>query len=223
MKIGIMIQTFNESREISRLAKEIKEQKLFILVVDDGSCDNTPQIAACAGAVVLKNEVNQGKGACLVRGFNYALENNFDAVVTMDGDGQHLPEDLFNLIHAAECSKSDMFIGNRMLKTKNMPALRIATNKFMSWIISRIAGQDIPDTQCGFRLIRKDLIGKLATESSRFEVESEILIKASAAGVKILSVPIETLYGNEASQINPFWDTCRFICFLFKITFVEHR
>lgn len=218
MNACIIIPTFNESKEISRLIKEIKERKLFVLVVDDGSCDNTPQIATYAGAVVLRNEVNQGKGACLKRGFSYALENNFDAVVTMDGDGQHLPEDLFHFIHVAEGSKSDMFVGNRMLKTKNMPAIRIATNKFMSWFISLLSGQDIPDTQCGLRLIKRVILEKVKLKTSKYETESEIIIKASRLGFKIESIPVKTVYRGGKSRINPFIDTLRFLRFIISLS-----
>lgn len=218
MKTCIIIPTFNESKEISSLVKEIKEQKLFVLVVDDGSCDNTSKIATCAGAVVLRNEVNQGKGACLKRGFSYALENNFDAVVTMDGDGQHLPEELFHFIRVAEGSKSDMFVGNRMLKTKNMPAMRIAVNKFMSWFISLLSRQDIPDTQCGFRLIKRAILEKVKLKTSNYETESEILIKASRLGFKIESIPVKTVYRGGKSRINPFIDTLRFLRFIISVS-----
>lgn len=217
MKICIIIPTHNESKEISGLVTEIKKQNLDILVVDDGSTDNTAQIASSAGATVLRNLANEGKGSCLRKGFDYALTHGFDAVITMDGDGQHLPQDLQKFISLAGFSKSGILIGNRMLQTKNMPGIRIITNKFMSWLISLLSKQDIPDSQCGFRLIKRQVLEKMTLKTSKYEIETEILIKASRSGFKIESVPITTVYRGEKSQINPFADTLRFVKFIISI------
>ncbi|HTZ11443.1 MAG TPA: hypothetical protein VMD04_03600, partial [Candidatus Margulisiibacteriota bacterium] len=113
-------------------------------------------------------------------------------------------------------SRSDIFIGNRMLKTKKMPLIRVLTNKFMSWLISRITHQDIPDTQCGFRLIRTDALRKLKLQAGKYETEAELLIRAARCGMKIESVRIETVYSGQKSRINPFIDTLRFIRFIVK-------
>jgi len=217
MKICIVIPAHNESREISRLVKEIKEEHPDVLVVDDGSLDNTAEIASGAGALVIKNQANLGKGSCLRKGFDYALAHNFDAVITMDGDGQHLPQDLKSFISLAGVSESGILIGNRMLNTKKMPLIRILTNKFMSWLISRLCRQSIPDTQCGFRLIKRAVLEKITLATDKYEIETEILIKASRSGFKIESVPITTVYRGEKSQINPFTDTLRFLKFIINI------
>jgi len=216
MKTCVIIPTYNEAKEISGLVKKILEQGLEVLVVDDGSIDNTAEIAANNGAAVLRNYDNQGKGASLIKGFNYALNNGFDAVITMDGDGQHQPQDIQHFIHLAKNSDSAIFIGNRMLKTKPMPWLRLLTNKFMSRLISAIAKQDIPDSQCGFRLIKGEALKRLNLKTSRYETESEILIESSRLGFKIESVPIRTVYSGQKSQIRPFSDTLRFIRFIMK-------
>ncbi len=101
-----------------------------------------------------------------------------------------------------------------MLKRKDMPLLRVFTNKFMSWFISSLAGQRIPDTQCGFRLIKKDVLNKINLRTRKYETESEIIIKAARLGFKVESVPIKTVYKGEKSQINPIIDTLRFIKFI---------
>lgn len=214
MKICVVIPAHNESKAIAGLVKEIKGQGLDVLVVDDGSSDNTDQIATLAGAVVLRSEVNEGKGVCLRKGFKYALANDFDAVITMDGDGQHLPQELPQFVRLANTSKGDVFVGNRMYKTKDMPFVRIATNRFMSWMISRLSGQKIPDSQCGFRLIRRRVLEIVELKTAKFEIETEILIKAARSGFKIEPVLIKTVYGGEKSRINPLVDTLRFIRFL---------
>lgn len=214
MKTCIIIPTYNESKAIGNLIQQIRRSNLEVIVVDDGSKDNTPEIAQNNGAVVLRNQKNQGKGATLLKGMGYAFNHGFDAVITMDGDGQHAASDIPYFIRLATDSQNAIFVGNRMNKIKNMPYLRILTNMFMSWLISLVAKQAIPDTQCGFRLIKKELMQKIAFSTTKYETESEILIKASRLGFKIESIPIKTIYNNEKSQINPIIDTLRFIRFI---------
>jgi len=216
MRTCVIIPTYNESKAIAGLVRQIHEQNLEVVVVDDGSQDNTSQIARDNGATVLRNEINQGKGASLIKGFNYALNKDFDAVIAMDGDGQHLATEIPFFIRLAEFSDSGIVIGNRMQQRKNMPLVRVLTNEFMSGLISTVAGQKIPDTQCGFRLIKKEVLEKLKLSTSKYETESEIIIRASRLGFKIESVPIKTIYEGEKSQINPLIDTLRFFKYIVK-------
>ncbi len=216
MKICIVIPTYNEAKTIAGIIRKIRQQELEVVVIDDGSLDNTYEIAKDNGAIVLRNENNEGKGASLIKGFHYAQDRDCDAVITMDGDGQHLPEEIPYFIRLAKYSNSGIFIGNRMFKIKNMPFVRVFTNKLMSWLISFVAGQSIPDTQCGFRLIKKEVLEKINLKTSKYETESEIIIKASRLGFKIESVPIKSIYSGEKSQINPVIDTLRFIKFIIR-------
>jgi glycosyltransferase involved in cell wall biosynthesis len=216
MKICVIIPTYNEAKAIGAIVKEIRQQGIDVLVVDDGSIDDTSLIAKHNGAAVLRNQDNAGKGASLIKGFNYALLQDFDAVITMDGDGQHLPEEIPSFVRLADNSNAGIFIGNRMASAKSMPALRIVTNKFMSWLISLVAGQKVPDTQCGFRLIKRQVLEKIDLKTAKYETESEMIIKCARLGFKIESVPIKTIYAGEKSQINPIIDTLRFIKFIFK-------
>jgi len=216
MKTCVVIPTYNEDKTISELIDKIRSLGLDIVIVDDGSTDNTAKIAAEKGVLLIRNEKNEGKGSSLIKGFNYSLDKGFDAVICMDGDGQHLPEEIPNFIHLAEHSTSSIFVGNRMSKTRNMPFIRMLTNRFMSWFISQVARQKIYDTQCGFRLIKNDVLRKVGLKTSKFEIESELLIQASRLGFKIESVPIKSVYAGEKSQINPFLDTIRFIKFILK-------
>lgn len=216
MKTCVLIPTYNEASAIKDLVGKIRLHGLMAVVIDDGSEDNTAEIARQSGAVVLGNLKNQGKGASLKKGFNFALEEGYDAVITMDGDGQHKPDDIPFFLRLAGSSDTAIFTGNRMSKTRNMPLLRLFTNRFMSWLISLISGQKIPDSQCGFRLIKKEVLQKVSLRTSKYETESEILIKASRAGFKIESVPIKTVYSGEKSSIHPMIDTCRFFKFLIR-------
>lgn len=216
MRFLVVIPAYNEAGHISGLISEVKKYHLEILVIDDGSSDNTFNIAKNLQVHAMLNLRNQGKGASLVKGFKYAIENNFDAVITMDADGQHLPQDLPLLMKAGEDEDTHIVIGNRMGQTGGMPFVRVITNKFMSWFISVISNQHMPDTQCGFRLIKSEVLKKVELRTSKFETESEILIKASRLGFKIKSVPVKSIYGREKSQINPFVDTFRFLRLISK-------
>ena len=216
MKPCVIIPAYNEAENIADLVRDIRKQKLDILVIDDGSSDNTASLAQINGAVVLKNQRNLGKGASLIKGFDYILKNGFDACITMDGDGQHRPEEIPNFIKAAANSNNGIIIGNRMAKSANMPFIRVITNKLMSWLISKIIRQKISDSQCGFRLLKKEVLKKMKLRTAKFEIESEIIIEASRNGFKIASIPITSVYINETSHINPFTDTLRFLRFLFK-------
>jgi len=218
MKTAVIIPAHNEAEGIQSLIKEIKKQDLDVIVVDDGSTDNTCKIASESKAVVLRNDKNLGKGASLIKGFEYALSKGYDAVLTMDGDGQHRPQDIHAFISAAQSAQYGIIIGNRMTKTENMPRIRILTNKFMSWVISCITKQSIPDSQCGFRLIEKEVLQQIKLHTNNFEMESEMLIEAGRAGFAIKSVPVQTVYANERSHIHPVRDTIRFFKYLLERT-----
>lgn len=219
MRICVIIPSYNEEKTIGDLVKEISAEGLDILVIDDGSKDRTAELAKASGAHVLINNENEGKGATLKRGFNYATNHKYDAVITMDADGQHDPRDLKPLIDEAKRRKSNLVVGNRMSFYKNMPLIRILTNKFMSLVISLMCQQDVPDTQCGYRFISTDILKKIDLFTSNFEIESEVLVQAAKKGYRIDSFPIKTIYAGQKSQINPFVDTFRFIRFLIKHQF----
>ena len=221
MKIGVLIPAFNEASQIGQVVKSVKFHGFLPIVVDDGSTDGTADIAESSGANVIRHAQNMGKGASLKTGIKHILDEGYDAVLIMDGDGQHSAGDIQAFIDSSSKDKNILVVGNRMNHTRNMPIDRKITNMFMSFILSLVCRQKIPDSQCGFRLIKRDLLKKINIQSNRFEVESELLVKACRAGAKIRSVPIETLYGEEASQINPFCDTFRFIIFLLKTFFTK--
>ena len=129
-------------------------------------------------------------------------------MVLLDADGQHLPEEISRFVDAtASEADAKIFIGSRMSDTRTMPLLRRMVNRYMSNRISRICGQQIPDTQCGFRMLHRDIIPEVLSGASRFEYETEMLIIASRKGYRIASVPITTIYSDEVSSINPVRDT----------------
>ena len=223
MRTCVIIPAYNESKTIAGLIKQVILLGFKVIVIDDGSNDSTADIAQTSGATVLRSIKNSGKGAALVKGYNFAVAQGFDAVISMDGDGQHEPKDLAVFVKRAESSNCGIVIGNRMTTISKMPVLRILTNHFMSWLISLITKQNIADTQCGFRLVRSDVLKKIILSTTKYETESEILIRAARLGINIESVPVETIYSGQRSQINPLVDTLRFLRFMFSEFMGGHK
>ena len=216
MKIAIIIPAHNEAQAIGSLVQAVCALGYDCIVIDDGSADKTDAVAGEAGAVVLKTSVKSGKGSALKVGFDYVLQNGYEALIAMDGDGQHSPSDLAAFVACYRDTNADIVSGNRMQNHQGMPLVRLATNRFMSWLISLFCHQDIPDTQCGFRLIKTDVLRAIKLESSDFEIETEVLIKASKKGFKMASVGVQTIYRDEVSKIQPMRDTGRFIAYLWR-------
>lgn len=215
--VCVLIPSYNEAKTIGQLVRELRIKGFTVYVVDDGSVDDTANIAEAEGAIVVKHKKNMGKGASLREGFKHIIKKGFDAVVVMDGDGQHLASDVDGFIGKMEATKADVIIGNRMMDVSSMPSDRKHTNRFMSGLISMLAGQHVPDSQSGFRLIKREVLQSIRLESSNYEIESEMIIRASRAGFKIESVPITTVYKGETSRINPVVDTFRFIAFVLSV------
>ena len=212
-----IIPSFNEARTIGEIVRDIVKMGLSVLVIDDGSTDNTGRIALDSGAVVKRHRTNHGKGKSVREGVTYVLnKTNFEWMIIMDGDGQHHTEDIPVLMDATIDGDVDIVIGNRMQETEDMPAMRYWTNRFMSWVLSGLCGQEIPDTQCGYRLLRAGALKELKLISRNYDIESEMLLRAAESKMKIKSVPIRTIYGEEVSDIKPFRDTLRFIRLIFR-------
>jgi glycosyltransferase involved in cell wall biosynthesis len=207
----VVLPAFREARTIRSIVERILALPLPVVVVDDGSDDQTAIEAESAGAIVVRHSVNRGKGVALTTGFRWAHANGYEAAVTLDSDGQHDPGEIPHFIEAYQRTGIPVLIGNRMWNPVGMPWLRRWTNRTMSWLLSREMKRYVPDTQCGYRLIRCDLVPFVAARSERFAAESEILLRMAERGIRIDSVRIKTIYGEEKSRINPFSDTIRFI------------
>ena len=214
MNIAVVIPAHNEAASIGPLTASVRALGHDVIVVDDGSSDNTAALAAAEGAVVIGTGKRGGKGNALRAGFDHALKYGYGAVIAMDGDGQHDPADIRSFVACFEKTGAHIINGNRMHDPKDMPPLRLATNAFMSWMISLICCQQIKDTQCGFRLIAADVLKNVQLECSDFEIETELLVKAGRKGFKIASVNIQSIYRNEKSKIKPMRDTLRFIRYI---------
>ncbi len=219
LNICILIPTYNEAKAIGQLVTDLKAFDLDILIADDGSLDETAKIAQNAGARVLAHKMRTGKGATLRRGFDYILKHGYDGVITMDGDGQHAPDDLPQFLMKIGEQPVSLIVGDRLQNPKGMPFLRFCVNVIMSYIISIGCGCKIYDSQSGFRYMHRAILENIEFISNSYEIESELLMKSAKKGYPILAVGIKTIYGDEKSNINPIIDTWRFIKYYFKEIF----
>ncbi|PIP68337.1 MAG: glycosyltransferase family 2 protein [Candidatus Omnitrophica bacterium CG_4_9_14_0_2_um_filter_42_8] len=212
--IFIVIPTYNEKKTVGRIVDELCRRGFRVIVIDDGSGDSTIVEANKFGAELIVHPKNAGKGRCIREGLEYALENNCEAAITMDGDGQHSLNDIDKFIEEYKKSGADLVLGNRLHDPKKMPFIRRCTNACMSFIISLLITENVNDTQCGYRLISRKGIEKMKLNTVKYEIESEMIMEAKRRGLVMSSVNIDTIYGGETSQINPFLDTVRFIKFI---------
>ena len=222
-----VIPAYQDEKHIGDIVRRTRERLEHVLVVDDGSSDQTAQRAREAGAEVIVHTQNRGKGEAIKTGLAHWLtagsssSGGLDREVTwvsfLDSDGQHLPEEIDRFLAAAvSASQPTFLIGNRMNNLAGMPFIRRLVNRYMSKRISRLCGQEIPDTQCGFRMVDRQLVPELLSGGNRFEYETEVLIIASRKGYRIESVPITTVYSDQVSKIHPMRDALRFLKLMWR-------
>jgi glycosyltransferase involved in cell wall biosynthesis len=212
----VVIPAFDAEKTIGALVRGAKLQGFEVIVVDDGSRDQTASLASAEGALVISHLRNEGKGRALRTGFEHALRASYDGVITMDGDGQHDPTEIEPLVKAGEYQHAGIAIGNRLTNGASMPRLRWWTNWLMSAIVSALVRHRIPDSQCGFRFIRRELLSELTLRANRFDIDTELLLGAAARRWKIISVPIRSIYHNERSHIRPLRDGILFVAQLLR-------
>jgi len=206
-----VIPAFNDEKHIGDIVRRTRAQLDHVLVIDDGSTDQTSQRARERGAEVIVHSENRGKGEAIKTGLGHWFDREVRWVILLDSDGQHLPEEIDRFLSAAgSATRPTFFIGNRMNNLAGMPFIRRLVNHYMSRRISRVCGQEIPDTQCGFRMLDRQLIPEMLGGGHRFDYETEVLILASRKGYRVESVPITTVYSDQVSKIHPMRDAIRF-------------
>lgn len=204
-----VIPAYNEEKTIREIAERTKKFVDHVVVVDDGSTDGTFDEAKKAGVEVIRHEENRGKAAALKTGF--ARLGDYDIVITMDGDLQHLPEEIPVLLSGIE-DGCDLCIGSRFLSNSNrMPILNKISNRITSILLSVLTRQKITDPQCGFRAIRREALEKLELAADRYAVEHIMTLEAARKGFKIREMAISCVYGGETSHISPIKDTVNVI------------
>ncbi len=228
MMVCVLIPAFNEAGTIAQVVSGVRAlvPDASIIIVDDGSTDDTAGRAAAAGATVLRHAQNRGKGHAVRTGLAHVLAPTATATATatltpsrpcthvllMDGDLQHRPEDAPRLLDAARTTGADVVVGERVFDKAQMPRSRYYANVVGSWALSSFIGSSIKDSQSGFRLIRCDVLRGLTLESTGYEIETEMLIKLARRGARMVSVPVTLHYGAK-SKLRPVRDTTR-TCFL---------
>jgi len=213
----VIIPAYNAASTISTLIENILNHvnKRDVVVVDDGSKDQTSVLVRGFGIVVLQHPENRGKGEALRTGFIYALRNNYAAVITIDADLQHEPGSIPDFVRRSD-KFTGILIGTRKRNLQNMPLARWSSNNLTSIMISVLAGQSVRDSQSGYRWISTEVLKKIRLKSKRYDQEPELLIKAGRAGLKIDEVPIRTIYTGGKSFVNPLVDTARFIRLMWR-------
>ena len=217
MRVAALVPAYQAAAKLGEVLRRLTalERPPVVLVVDDGSRDATAQVARQHGARVLSLAANRGKGHALLAGFA-ALRDEFEAVVTLDADGQHPPECLPEFVRAAQAG-ADLVLGARV-RTPDMPLARRFANGFSSGWAAWLAGQRISDSQCGYRLHTRRLLEHTPLTPGRYEVETELVVRAARLGFRIAEVEIPTIYGEERSELHVFRDVPRIVGTLLRLT-----
>ncbi|MBP5204278.1 glycosyltransferase family 2 protein [bacterium] len=196
METYIVLPAYNEGKVIKKLIESIKKEGYRnIIVVDDGSTDNTFSEAESTGVVAISHLINRGKGAATQTGIDAAKYLDADIIITMDSDGQHNPKDIVKLIKPLEKGECDVTIGSRFLeKSKNMPMSRVIMNRVGNYITAFFFHKLVTDSQSGFRGYSKKAANLVYTYEDRYEFESEMLGEISKHKLSVKEVPIEVIY-----------------------------
>ena len=220
----VLFPTYNNDRTLKLVLGQVLDHTNNIIVINDGSTDNTREILSEFPEIVAVHfEKNRGKGAALREGFRKAIENGYSYAVTMDSDGQHFSEDLHVFIRALEQKQTNqeiLVIGSRKMDGPNIPQKSNVGNQFSSFWFWVETGIRLDDTQCGFRLYPLHIIQHLNLFTNKFELEIEVIVKAAWEGVKVFNLPVRVHYDSHRriTHFRPFMDVTRII--LLNIYFI---
>lgn len=205
-----VIAAYNEEDHVADVVKGAAAYAAPVVVVDDGSTDDTAARARDAGAIVIRHDQNRGKGCAIRTGLDYALTLDRSHVLLLDADYQHDPVEIPRLVAQASRGIGDFVIGEREFKKEAMPRSRFYANVIGSGALSWFVGTEVADSQSGFRLIRADMLRRLQFTGTAYEIETEMLIKLVRAGATLERVTVKRLqYPGTKSKIRPFRDTVR--------------
>ncbi len=222
MRVLVIIPALNAEPYIGGVIAECLTVVERVVVIDDGSTDGTARVAKEAGADVVSHPTNRGKGGALKTAFAYALEHGFDAVVTLDADGQHLPREIPKFVAAREQTGAHLVIGGRAHLFQEMLPRRRFANRMSSWFIARVSKTGVTDSQSGFRLYSSELLRSIKLHSEGFDLESEVIVRAGCGNFKVLTIPIDLGFvdGLSTSHYKPLKDSLRIAWTVFRARWV---
>lgn len=220
----VCIPAYNEGKIIGEVVKKSRNYADEIIVCDDGSQDNTAQIAKENGAQVIIHKKNLGKGGAMRSLFKMALEKNADVVVTIDGDGQFLPEEIPKLVNPILENRSDVVIGYRFDNAKEMPSYRKIGNKLLDKVTNLASELPFRDTQSGFRAYSRKALELMNFTANGFGADAEILVNISSKGLRISEEKVTVIYntGRKTSTQNPISHTSNVIASLLELIALRH-
>lgn len=215
-ELCVLIPAYNAELTLREVIEGVKRSRCDIVVVDDGSRDSTPRIVREMGVTLLRHPENRGKGRALRTGFTYVIEQGYEAVITIDADGQHDPADIARFVELYRQGRPDMIIGSRAAQFNEMPWLRRFWNQLGAKAVSRLTKTPVTDSQSGYRLVRTDVIGDVRLTTSTYEMEMELLIKACKKGYRVITMDImgRAINDTSTSHFRPVVDTFK-ICMLY--------
>jgi glycosyltransferase involved in cell wall biosynthesis len=193
-KLVAVIPAYNESGHIGEVVREVRALVGDVVVIDDGSSDGTAAEAKASGAHVYRHLVNRGLGGSIATGTRAALRRGADIIVTLDGDGQHVPAEIDVVAAPVRRGEADFVIGSRMLDPEGMPIMRRVANRFANLCTWALFGVRVTDSQSGFRAFSRRVAESIDIRTSRMEVSSEIVAEVALRGFRIAEVPITVIY-----------------------------
>ena len=223
MKITIGIPAYNEEKNIASIITKLKKITDSIIVCDDGSSDMTSDISKNLGAIVITHKKNMGYGVAINSIFQKAKELNIDLLVTFDADGQHRVEDIEKVVEPIKNNTADLVIGSRFLdKKSNVPNYRKIGIKVITKITNVSIKKKLTDSQSGFRAYNKQVLSQISPSDIGMGISTEILIKSSSKGLRIMEVPVTILYSGDTSTHNPISHGTSVLLSTIKFTSIEH-
>ncbi len=213
-RVAAVVPAYQAAATVGDVVRATRVVVPDVVVVDDGSSDRTSDVARDAGAVVLRQQPNAGKGAALMRGFRHVLAQGFMHAVTLDADGQHYPDEIPTLLAAADADPDALVVGVRRKEGQEISHAALFGNWVADTLMEWIAGQALPDTQSGFRVYPLDATLALGTTGTRYDFETEVLFRAARRGMRLVGVPVRVYYppvAERVSHFDPWWDTLRII------------
>jgi glycosyltransferase involved in cell wall biosynthesis len=204
LKVLIAVPTYNNATTIAQVVKQIQEYSDDIVVINDGSTDNTQTILDSLAIPNISYTPNRGKGYAIRQLFHYAKENGYNYVLTIDSDGQHYASDIAKFIEQITLNPDSLIIGSRNLKADNMPSKNTFANKFSNFWYVVETGKTLDDTQSGYRLYPIRKIGGMRFFSNRYEFEVEVIVRAAWKGINVYNIPIQVYYPPQEERVSHF-------------------